>query len=141
MRQINRCLNKQLLDMCQRTMLLDDLNSKLKMYLQPSLHKHCAIGSFNKGCLVITTDNAAWATELRYEIPALRDRLRKDAGLYQLLSIQIKVVEERVHQAKPGKVVKTHQLSSTARHTILTAGEECDYQPLKAALFKLAEKT
>lgn len=139
MRRINRCLNKQLLTMCQQTAQLEELNAKLRLYLKPHLSQHCSVGSFNKGCLIIATSSAAWATELRYEIPALRDQLRKEAGLYQLLSIQIKVIDPQNDPIKTMKIEKPHSLSTTARHTIQTAGEQCDYQPLKAALYKLAE--
>lgn len=93
MRRINRCLNKQLIDLCQRSLVIDNLNNQLKDYLPKTLINHCTIASFNRGCLLIVTNNI-WATELRYCLPQLRDNLRSKAGLYQLSSIKIQIVPD-----------------------------------------------
>lgn len=140
MRRINRCLNKQLVDICQRSMQLDDLNNKLLHYLPEHLLMHCKIGSFNKGCLLITTDNAIWATELRYCIPKLRDDLRIKAGLYQLSSIKIQITTGM----SPETTIKTEKpikpLSSIACEAVRNTAELCSYEPLKAVLLSLAEQ-
>lgn len=138
MRPINRCLNTQLLDLCQRVVQLDELNNKVKALLPANLSQYSQVGSFNQGCLLITTTNATWATELRYCLPELRDKLRK-AGLYQLTSIKISVVEADCRQTAKKQRNRTH-LSTKARTNIRQAGELCDYQPLKDALFQLAEE-
>ena len=138
MRPINRCLNPQLLEICQRAIQLDELNSKLKHYLTPPLSEHCQVGSFNKGCLLLTVSNAAWATELRYSLPVLRDQLRKEAGLYQLTSIKIHIAEI-CQQTSPAPKSQKKTLSTSARHFIKEAGEHCNYPPLQNALYKLAE--
>lgn len=138
MRPINRCLNNQLLEICQRAVKLDSIDSKLKQYLPVHLAEYCQAGSFNKGCLTITTTSAAWATELRYSLPVLRDQLRKEAGLYQLTSIKISIVDAQI-QTCSTKPTNKITLSFEARHAIRTAGEQCDYLPLKEALIQLAE--
>ena len=84
MRRINRCLNPRLVEICQRTRQLEALNSAIKQCLPYALKEHCQVGSFNKGCLIIVVSDPAWASELRYSIPELRDTLRSEAGLYQL---------------------------------------------------------
>lgn len=137
MRSINRCLNPQLLEICQRAIQLDELNSKLKHYLAPPLSEHCQVGNFSKGCLLITTTNSAWATELRYSLPVLRDRLRKEAGLYQLTSIKIHIAD--ISQQIDSKPSNKKALSAIARDTIKEAGELCNYPPLQNALYELAE--
>lgn len=138
MRPINQCLNKQLASICEQSMKLSELNDKLHVFLSSSLRDHCHVGSFNRGCLVLTTPDPVWATPLRYEIPNLRDQLRKEAGLYQLISIQIKITEPQatVHSAKK---TKSRPLSVQARQTIQQAGANCQYVPLKEALYRLAK--
>lgn len=138
MRRISHCLNNQLQDICQRALQLDELNHKLKQYLPENLAGHCQIASLTKGCLLITTSNAVWATELNYCRPELRDRLRREAGLYQLTSIKIEVVEPLTPSIKI-KSKKKPKLSSTARLNIQELGERCGYEPLKEALYHLAE--
>ncbi len=138
MRSINRCLNKQLTELCQRSVQLEELSSKLAQLLPKDLAGECKVGSFNKGCLILTTTNAAWASQLRYAIPELRDKLRKEAGMYQLSSIKIAVVEPVISYEKPVQQ-KTHQLSEKAKATIISESHQCNYEPLQKALLHLAE--
>ena len=138
MRSINRCLNKQLAELCQRSVQLEELSSKLAQFLPEDLAGACKVGSFNKGCLILTTTNAAWASQLRYAIPELRDKLRKDAGMYQLSSIKIAVVEPVITYEKPA-LQKTHHLSEKAKASIISESQQCNYEPLQKALLHLAE--
>lgn len=92
MRSISHCLNQQLVDICQRSVQLEELSNKLSQWLPTELVGECQVGSFNKGCLILITSNAAWASQIRYLIPELRDKLRTEAGLYQLSSIKVSVV-------------------------------------------------
>ncbi|KTD28006.1 MULTISPECIES: DUF721 domain-containing protein [Legionella] len=135
-RSINRCLNDQLRGICQRIIQLDELNHKIKALLSSPLRDNCQVGSFNKGCLLLTTSNT-WATELRYSLPDLRDKLRK-AGLYQLTAIKIAIIDndQSIACEKDKKIL----LSSSAKDSIRTASELCSYPPLKAALYHLADE-
>lgn len=138
MRRIKECLNPRLLEICQHTVQLSTLNATLKTYLHAPLAEHCQIGHFSKGCLLITTTSSAWATELRYSLPDLRDKLRKEADLHQLASIKIQVADSN----QPINFIKTKNkttLSSNAQAIIQTAAEQFTYLPLKQALQKLAE--
>lgn len=137
MRSISRCLNKQLLDLCQRSMQLEELSKKVLQLLPENLASVCQVGSFSKGCLLLTTSNAAWASQLRYALPELRDKLRKEAGMYQLSSIKIQIVETVVEYEKPSAA--PHILTEKAKATILSESEQCTYQPLKKALLNLAK--
>lgn len=137
MRSISRCLNKQLADICQRSMQLEELSSKITHLLPANLAAECRVGSFNKGCLVLTTSNAAWASQLRYAVPELRDKLRKEAGMYQLTSIKINIVESTSVYEKSSKPAP-HELSDKAKATIISESQHCTYQPLQKALLHLA---
>ena len=137
MRRINRCLNTRLIDICKRTVQLEELSSKLSSFLPPNLQTHCHVGSFNGGCLVIVAADSVWASELRYILPDLRDKLRIEAGIYQLTSIKLTV--STITAALPAKkTTKTPSLSSNARNTIIAGGDQCSYAPLKDALHELA---
>lgn len=137
MRPINRCLNKQLADLCQRSAQLEELSHKVKLLLPAALVDECQVGSFNKGCLVLTTSNATWASQLRYALPELRDKLRKEAGMYQLSSIKITVIEPIEYKQKPAQGQR-QALSEKAKATIISESEACAYQPLQKALWHLA---
>ncbi|MGC1183421.1 DciA family protein [Legionella sp.] len=138
MRPINRCFNKQLAELCQRSVQLEELSKKLEQLLPAELAGTCNVGSFNKGCLILTTTEAAWASQLRYAIPELRDKLRKEAGMYQLSSIKIAVVES-VITYKPIMQQKKHHLSDKAKETIINESQQCKYEPLQKAWLHLAK--
>jgi len=140
MRRINRCLNRQLAELCQRAVQTDELNLKVSEYLPDNLRAHCHVGSFSKGCLLLVVDKPDWATELRYCLPDLRDALRQKGEVYQLVSIKIQIADQT---AKP-ESKKTRQsvapvLSDAARDACRNAGELCSYGPLKDVLLHLAD--
>jgi hypothetical protein len=138
MRSISRCLNKQLADLCQRSVQLEELTNKIKLMLPEALANECQVGSFNKGCLLLTTTDAAWASQLRYAIPELRDKLRKEAGMYQLSSIKVAVIEPKIQYEKPRPPQK-HELSEKAKAIIISESQSCTYEPLQKALLHLAD--
>ena len=136
MLRINQCFDNQLLQLCQQAVQVEQLNNKIKGFLAKPLANYCQVGAFNRGCLVITVQNAAWATELRYKLPELRDQLRK-AGLFQLTSIKIAIAEATENNSKP---LPKRLLTPVARKSLLTASELCSYPPLKNALWQAASK-
>lgn len=138
MRSIKRCLNKQLAELCQRSIQLEELSNKVTQLLPDNLAAQCRVGSFNKGCLVLITSNAAWASQLRYAIPELRDKLRKEAGMYQLLSIKVNIADPIAAYVKPEKA-KTQHISDKAKASIISESQHCSYQPLQKALLHLAK--
>lgn len=135
MRRINRCLNPRLIEICKRSVQLEELNAKLRTYLPEALQEHCHAGSFNRGCMVIVASNPVWASQLRYSIPELRDKLRKEAGIYQLTSITIAVSQEK--ETGVTKRSNTPKLSNQARKAIIASAAHCSFAPLKEALHHL----
>ena len=135
MRRIGQCLNTKLVEICQRADQLGAFNAQLYDYLPALLHPHCHAGSFSKGCLTIVAHDPVWASQLRYCIPELRDKLRREAGIYQLTSIKITVSVEET--TRPVKKINTPALSLKAREAIVDSGNQCAYLPLKEALLHL----
>lgn len=79
-----------------------------------------------------------WATQLRYILPELRDRLRKEAGLYQLSSIKVTVNTPSFQQEEHIQLHK-NALSERAKATIVHESQQCTYEPLQKALLRLAD--
>lgn len=140
MRSISHCINKQLADICKHSVQLEELSIKLKQFLPQNLATECQVGSFKKGCLVITTPNAVWASQLRYAVPGLRDHLRKEAGLYQLSTIKVVVVEPTIQYEKTMQK-KQHKLSEKAKAIIINESQSCTYEPMQKALLHLADSS
>lgn len=138
MRPIKHCLNRQLAEICLQSRQLEELSSKVSQLLPDNLASVCQVGSFSKGCLVLTTTNAAWASQLRYAIPDLRDKLRKEAGMYQLSSIKINVIEPANNDVKK-TTQHTYALSPKAKASIISESQQFSYQPLQKAFLHLAD--
>lgn len=136
-RLINSCLNNQLRSICQNALELEGLNDLVKAYLPKHLAEYCQVGSFNKGYLTLILSHSEWGTELRYSLPEVRDQLRKEGGLYQLVGIKI-AMDDKIENS-PSKAKKVKVLSPSARKAFLLASQRCGYEPLKKALLKLAE--
>ena len=96
MRHITRCINNQLAEICQRAIKLEELNARIYNYLPETLRDQCHVGSFNNSCLVLVTSDPVWASQLRYALPELRDKLRSEAGIHQLASIKVSVILESI---------------------------------------------
>lgn len=138
MKRINSCLNTQLTEICQKVIELDALTELLRTVLPASLFERCRVASFTRGCLnlSLSLEDKAWATELGYLLPELRDKLRKEAGLYQLANINITMME-------PLNITSTRanlslSLSPFAKETLHEASKRCSFEPLKQALARLA---
>ena len=86
---------------------------------------------------MLITDDPVWASQLRYSVPELRDKLRCDAGIYQLTSIKVSVAVEK--PAEPAKKIRARPISEKAREGIVAQASDCDYLPLKEALQHLAD--
>lgn len=136
MYHINRCLNSRLATICQKAIELESLNAKLINYLPENLRDHFCVSSFNNGCLLLSTHDPVWASQLRYNLPEIRDKLRSQEKLYQLISIKIKI---SMPELKRSTSVRARIcLSAVAKETILESSSECSYKPLQDALNKLA---
>lgn len=136
MRRINRCLNTKLQELCQRAIQLETLNKELCNHLPLSLKDHCRVGSFSTGCLTLIVSDAVWASQLRYFLPELRDKLRSETGLYQLVTIKVVVQQETLSIAPKKQNATT--LSPKARDIIRTSSAQFHYKPLQEAWLRIA---
>lgn len=118
MRRINRCFNHQLHHLCQGAVELDVLSRAILKFLPKTLHGHCQVASFNRGCLLLTINKPNLATELRYLLPNLRDDLRKEAKLHQLISIKLRILADHYPLEPMTQKKRQSVLSSTAEATL-----------------------
>ncbi len=91
MRHIRDCFNTKYSQIFIQAQRLDEFSKTIKKYLPEPFHPHCRVKGFQNGCLVIGTTDAAWASQLRYLLPELRDHLRSQEKWYQLISIKIAI--------------------------------------------------
>lgn len=133
MRKISECLSPQLAKICLHSFQLSKLGEAVSDFLPEHLRSHVSAASFQKGQLLLCVSDGAWATELRFMLPSLRDYLRKEHQLYQLTGIKIKVSHSPVdaHRSKPKR---TSRMSADAKNAISDYAEGMQDGALKDAL-------
>ncbi len=136
-KSIGQCLELQLGTLYREAIKSEQLQDKVIPLLPQELSAHFRVGSFHQGRLVLDTCDQVWASQLRYYLPELRDKLRKQ-GFYDLASIKINISAEKKSENNKEEKRKAKQPSQEARDDIFNESEQIDYQPLKEALQKLA---
>lgn len=104
--------------------------------LEPDLAHHCRVANLRRGVLVIQVDSPAWATRLRYRLPALQAVLAALPELQPLETIRLKVAPQGVPAApvRPTPAV----LPDAAAVALGQTAAGIDDPDLKAALLRLA---
>jgi len=137
MQHIGRCLNPLMSKVCEHVLTLETLTAVVRGYFtDEDIKPHCTVTSFNKGCLVVTVSNAMWASQLRYQLPSLRDYLRQHAGLHQLITLKLNIHLEHTNQTAVSP--SPSKLSAQGRQHILHASHDIQHPPLQEALQRLA---
>jgi hypothetical protein len=137
MRQITQCFTHALSSIYKEAAQLKALTALVQEQLGQSQPVPCQVSRFSEGCLVLTVEDAVFAAQLRYELPTLRDQLRK-AGLHHLTSIRIYLSPGTTQKAFK-KHKKAPILSNQAKKTIRESAKHCSYRPLQDALERLGE--
>lgn len=104
--KIGELLNKpetQLAKLIEQAESITNLNKTFLSLLSPEYVPHCHISHYSSGVLTVFTDNAAWATRLRYSVPTLLSELRKIPQWAGICSIQVKV--QTLQKVEPPKLV------------------------------------
>lgn len=81
----------QLGRLLERAKQISALDTLVKQHLNEKLSPHCQVCNLKNGRLVILTSSAAYATQLKYEIPTLLSTLRGINGFEKLSGIDYKV--------------------------------------------------
>ena len=76
----------------QRAGQINQLQSQLTLELDPEFAEHFWVGSYQNGLLSLLVDSAVLATKLKFSVPDIRDKLRKQAQWSGLKSIEIKMM-------------------------------------------------
>lgn len=120
----------------QRGKKLHQLTHWIHNLLPVDLAIHCHVLNLRNGSLIIACDSTVWATRLRYQIPALLETLRRDAGLSDLVDIQIRV---QPAEQPPMQRPKHHAtLSGNAAYCVQQCAESISDPALRQALERLA---
>jgi hypothetical protein len=117
-----------------------DLHTILAQYLDTKLAAHCQVVNMENGHLVIITDSALWATQFRFQIPALLPKLQKHEPLSSLKNISCKISPSSKTQIPEAPhTAMMPRLSLQTAEMILTAAKTINHDKLKLILQKIAK--
>ena len=117
---------------------LVNLNHLISSYLDPAIQAHCHVANYRAGLLVLEVTSSTFATLLRYQVPELRDKLRKQAHLHELVSIKI-CVQDHHEDPKNHRPQQKACLSTTSRKHIKEMAGSVKDPELQEALLRLAD--
>ena len=71
---------------------IHELQSKLRNHLGLPLSEHLNVANISSDSLTLHTDNAAWASRLRFKIQSILEFSRNECRLDNLKSVRVKVI-------------------------------------------------
>jgi hypothetical protein len=123
---------------------LDELrrfNTLLTEHLNDTdIAKHCQVVKFDeKKCLIVIVDNGSWATQLRFHIPDLMTKLRKQQGLENLSGIICKTRPKASFNNPKSKNRSMKKISLETARTILDSAKTIKDKKLREIIEKIAK--
>ena len=112
--------------------------ARLRQCLDPRLAPHVSVANFRDNTLILACDSAAWATELRYQIPGLLQQLKQDPQFLGLKKIE-HYVEPRKIQPPSTARGGPQKISREAADSLRSIAKGETHQKLKQALLNLAD--
>ena len=129
----NSMLNK----LSQHTRLLDKFNYILQQTLPAQFSAHCHLANINGSTVIIHTDNAPFASLIRFQSPALCKTLSTEfARTITHIEVKVRPTYTPVQDSRSTSI----SLPESAVSAIQQTAQAIDDGPLKTALEKLAQR-
>lgn len=129
--------NSMLHQLSRRARLLEQLNYLLQQALPTPFAAHCRLANIHDATLFIHTDNASYASLIRFQAPVLCKTLSTELDM-PIDKIDVKVRPNYVPLQRTN--VNSISLPKSAAASLLQAAQTIDNEPLKIALEKLVKR-
>lgn len=129
--------NSQLDKIAQRAQKLTHLNFILQHVMSPQFSAHCLLANINNQTIIIHTDNASYASLLRFQASTLCKTISEHTS-QNVTKLEIKVKPS--FQAIQPNNATSISLPSHAADSLSQTADSLDDGPLKIALQKLAQR-
>ncbi len=121
----------------QRAKLLEQLNHTLQQALPAPFAAHCRLANIDNATLIIHTDNASYASLIRFQAPVLCKTLSTKLAM-TVDKIEVKV---RPHYSPlQNTILNTISLPKSAATSLQQVAQTIDNDSLKTALEKLLKR-
>ena len=129
--------NSQLLKITQRAQKLNRLNFILQQVMPPQFSAHCTLANINNQTMIIHTDNATYASLLRFQAATLCNAITEHTSQnITKLEVRVKSSLQEIQPSNPDRF----SLPSNAADALSQTAESLKDSPLKTALLKLAKR-
>jgi hypothetical protein len=137
----------QLGQLLERVFHFNELENNFSKLLDPNFSEHVRLGSYQNGTLILLAESGAFATQLKFRVPDLIEKLRKKAEWSGLRNIDIKVAphlydqKEVVDDTPPSEPIKIPEEASKLIFEIAQSLEDIpENKELREALIQLGGK-
>jgi hypothetical protein len=124
-------------DLCKKAKSIQIIDKELKTYLDPFLHDHFELANIKTDVATLLVSSSAWATRLRYNIPAILDALNN-----QLNFASVKTVRIKVKKIIPDNTVLNKKpifLSEKSAQILVSVANNFSDPELRACILKLSK--
>ena len=129
--------NSQLYKITQRAQKLNHLNFILQQVMPPQFSAHCLLANINNQTIIIHTDNATYASLLRFQATTLCKAISEHTSQnVTKLEVRVKPSFQAIQPSNPNPF----SLTSNAADSLSETADSLDDGPLKIALQKLAKR-
>lgn len=98
--------------------LLNTLQTQLHKCLPNELINNCFVANFHQGTITLGVTDACFILPLQYELPKIRDYLRKETNLKNLVSIKLKVLPKMQSMQQKTHSKTKQQASPVAKESL-----------------------
>tara|TARA_R110001583_G_scaffold173287_1_gene327233 strand:- start:77401 stop:77844 length:444 start_codon:yes stop_codon:yes gene_type:complete len=130
--------NSQLYKIAQRAQELNHLNFILQQVMPPQFTTHCLLANINNQTIIVHTDNASYASLLRFQATTLCKAISEHTSQnVTKLEVKVKPSFQKIQPTNAHPIT----LPSNAADSLSQTAESLDDGPLKTALQKLAQRS
>jgi hypothetical protein len=130
--------NSQLSKISQRAQKLNHLNFILQQVMPPQFSAHCMLANINNHIIIVHTDNASYASLLRFQAATLCKAISQHTP-QNVTKLEVKV-KPSFQTIQPSQAPPI-SLPSNAANALNQTASSLDDGPLKTALQKLAQRS
>ncbi|MBB72714.1 MAG: hypothetical protein CMF50_09990 [Legionellales bacterium] len=125
-------------NLVERVYQLSSLDEFLKQFLDEEVHPYIRVANYRDGEMVLAVTSPAFATMLRYQIPDLLAKLRRQPGLAALRQISYFIQPEEAPLPGPKVHRAANASPETAAH-IKIAAQQLKKGRIRTILEKIAD--
>ncbi len=128
--------SKKLKGLIAKAKLLEQLNQVIYSLLTVDLKPHCYVANIRQNQLIIATDSAVWATQLRYQVSTLLDTIRDVVPSIANIKISVQARSKAIEQPKVN--IEQRHISKNTAIQLESCADNITNEHLRQALKKLA---